>query len=251
MGSDSAGRGLKGADVVGDSQKQDAKNPQEVIHWHNRMKNERGQTSISRGVAARALHLSRGVEKPSGRVTYIVVLEGLCRFSVQELSARGTYYVARVNRLDLTKAGFACRRLRKMQPQQPGYSSSRGYLELLADLPWQKVSEEPELDLKAAQESLDQDHYGLVKVKQRIIEYLAVRKVKSLPLSLDMHNTPLFCLLLQRVAVSNPVMLLDEIDKTGSDVRGDPASALLEVLDPEQNKTFNDQYPQLWIYSCY
>ena len=72
-----------------------------------------------------------------------------------------------------------------MQPQQPGYSSSRGYLELLADLPWQKVSEEPELDLKAAQESLDQDHYGLVKVKQRIIEYLAVRKVKSLSLSRD------------------------------------------------------------------
>lgn len=69
--------------------------------------------------------------------------------------------------------------------------------------------------------------------------------------SVDMHDTPLFCLLLQRVAVSNPVMLLDEIDKTGSDVRGDPASALLEVLDPEQNKTFNDQYPQLWIYSCY
>lgn len=60
---------------------------------------------VSRGVAARALQLSRGVEKPSGRVTYIVVLEGLCRFSVQELSARGTYYVARINRLDLTKSG--------------------------------------------------------------------------------------------------------------------------------------------------
>lgn len=64
-----------------------------------------------------------------------------------------------------------------MQPQQPGYSSSRAYLELLADLPWQKVSEERELDLRAAKESLDQDHYGLAKVKQRIIEYLAVRKV--------------------------------------------------------------------------
>ncbi|CAL9063403.1 unnamed protein product [Musa banksii] len=436
MGSDSSGRGLKGvADVVGDSQKQDAKNPQEVIHWHNR------------GVAARALHLSRGVEKPSGRVTYIVVLEGLCRFNVQELSARGTYYVARVNRLDLTKAELEqaeqdpdlillsrqfkatameliavleqkqktvgrtkalletvpvhrladifvasfeisfeeqlsmldsvdlkvrlskatelvdrhlqsirvaekitqkvegqlsksqkefllrqqmraikeelgdndddeddvaalerkmqsagmppniwkhaqreLRRLRKMQPQQPGYSSSRGYLELLADLPWQKVSEEPELDLKAAQESLDQDHYGLVKVKQRIIEYLAVRKLKpdargpvlcfvgppgvgktSLASSIAKALNRKFVRIslggvkdeadirghrrtyvgsmpgrlidgLKRVAVSNPVMLLDEIDKTGSDVRGDPASALLEVLDPEQNKTFNDHY---------
>lgn len=60
---------------------------------------------IFRGVAARALHLSRGVEKPSGRVTYIVVLEGLCRFSVQELSARGTYYIARISRLDMTKSG--------------------------------------------------------------------------------------------------------------------------------------------------
>ncbi|XP_042388695.1 lon protease homolog 2, peroxisomal isoform X1 [Zingiber officinale] len=436
MGSDSEERGLKGsADAVGDSQKQDGKNPQELIHWHNR------------GVAARALQLSRGVEKPSGRVTYIVVLEGLCRFSVQELSARGTYYVARINRLDLTKseleqaeqdqdlillsrqfkaaamelisileqkqktagrtkvlletvpvhrladifvASFEIsfeeqlsmldsvdlkvritkatelvdrhlqsirvaekitqkvegqlsksqkefllrqqmraikeelgdndddeddlaalerkmqsagmppnvwkhaqrelRRLRKMQPQQPGYSSSRGYLELLADLPWQNVSEEPELDLKAAKESLDRDHYGLVKVKQRIIEYLAVRKLKpdargpilcfvgppgvgktSLASSIATALNRKFVRIslggvkdeadirghrrtyigsmpgrlidgLKRVAVSNPVMLLDEIDKTGSDVRGDPASALLEVLDPEQNKTFNDHY---------
>lgn len=67
-----------------------------------------------------------------------------------------------------------------MQPQQPGYNSSRVYLELLADLPWQTVSEERELDLKAAKERLDSDHYGLIKVKQRIIEYLAVRKVDEL-----------------------------------------------------------------------
>lgn len=64
-----------------------------------------------------------------------------------------------------------------MPPQQPGYNSSRVYLELLADLPWEKASEEYELDLKGAKERLDSDHYGLVKVKQRIIEYLAVRKV--------------------------------------------------------------------------
>ncbi|KAG2644836.1 hypothetical protein PVAP13_2KG380800 [Panicum virgatum] len=400
-----------------------------------------------RGVAARALHLSRGVEKPSGRVTYIVVLEGLCRFSVQELSTRGSYHVARVSRLDMTKteleqaeqdpdlialsrqfkatamelisvleqkqktvsrtkvlldtvpvyrladifvasfeisfeeqlsmldsvdlkvrlskatelvdrhlqsilvaekitqkvegqlsksqkefllrqqmraikeelgdndddeddvvalerkmqnAGMPAniwkhaqrelRRLRKMQPQQPGYSSSRAYLELLADLPWQKVSEERELDLRAAKESLDWDHYGLTKVKQRIIEYLAVRKLKpdargpvlcfvgppgvgktSLASSIAKALNRKFIRIslggvkdeadirghrrtyigsmpgrlidgLKRVSVSNPVMLLDEIDKTGSDVRGDPASALLEVLDPEQNKTFNDHY---------
>jgi len=75
-----------------------------------------------------------------------------------------------------------------MQPQQPGYNSSRAYLDLLADLPWQKTSKELELDLKAAQERLDNDHYGLVKVKQRIIEYLAVRKVfKSLLLCLPVN----------------------------------------------------------------
>ena len=64
-----------------------------------------------------------------------------------------------------------------MQPQQPGYSSSRTYLELIADLPWQISSEERELDLAAAKERLDSEHYGLGKVKKRIIEYLAVRKV--------------------------------------------------------------------------
>ncbi|KAL5200930.1 hypothetical protein ABZP36_035284 [Zizania latifolia] len=436
VGSDSGEGGSKApGGSGGESTKQDTKNGKEPIHWH------------SRGVAARALHLSRGVEKPSGRVTYIVVLEGLCRFSVQELSARGSYHVARVSRLDMTKteleqaeqdpdlialsrqfkatamelisvleqkqktvgrtkvlletvpvyrladifvasfeisfeeqlsmldsvdlkvrlskatelvdrhlqsilvaekitqkvegqlsksqkefllrqqmraikeelgdndddeddvvalerkmqnAGMPAniwkhaqrelRRLRKMQPQQPGYSSSRAYLELLADLPWQKVSEEMELDLRAAKESLDHDHYGLTKVKQRIIEYLAVRKLKpdargpvlcfvgppgvgktSLASSIAKALNRKFIRIslggvkdeadirghrrtyigsmpgrlidgLKRVSVSNPVMLLDEIDKTGSDVRGDPASALLEVLDPEQNKTFNDHY---------
>lgn len=73
-----------------------------------------------------------------------------------------------------------CRRLRKMQPQQPGYGTSRTYLELLAELPWQIASEEHEIDLVAAKERLDSEHYGLSKVKKRIIEYLAVRKVSSL-----------------------------------------------------------------------
>ncbi|PKA60744.1 Lon protease like 2, peroxisomal [Apostasia shenzhenica] len=433
---DDSGERMKAqTDVLGDSQKQGAKNQQDLVHWHNR------------GVAARALHLSRGVEKPSGRVTYIVVLEGLCRFSIQDISERGTYYVARISRLDMTKAeleqaeqdpdfillsrqfkaaamelislleqkqktagrtkvlldivpvhrladifvasfeiGFEeqlsmldsvdlkvrlskatelvvrhlqsirmaekitqkvegqlsksqkefllrqqmraikeelgdndddeddiaalerkmqgagmppniwkhaqreLRRLRKMQPQQPGYSSSRIYLELLADLPWKKVTEEHEIDLKAAKERLDCDHYGLVKIKQRIIEYLAVHKLKpdargpvlcfvgppgvgktSLASSIAAALNRKFIRIslggvkdeadirghrrtyvgsmpgrlidgLKRVGVSNPVMLLDEIDKTGSDVRGDPASALLEVLDPEQNGAFNDHY---------
>ncbi|KAI9175107.1 hypothetical protein LWI28_027388 [Acer negundo] len=434
-GSDSGERVSKIQVGASDGHKADGKGQQEVIHWH------------TRGVAARALHLSRGVEKPSGRVTYIVVLEGLCRFSVQELSTRGTYYTARISSLEMTKiemeqvehdpdfiilsrqfkatamelisvleqkqktggrtkvlletvpihkladifvasfeisfeeqlvmldsvdlkvrlskatelvdrhlqsirvaekitqkvegqlsksqkefllrqqmraikeelgdndddeddlvalerkmqsAGMPSniwkhvqrelRRLKKMQPQQPGYNSSRAYLEILADLPWQKASEELELDLKAAKERLDSDHYGLVRVKQRIIEYLAVRKLKpdargpvlcfvgppgvgktSLASSIAAALGRKFVRIslggvkdeadirghrrtyigsmpgrlidgLKKVGVCNPVMLLDEIDKTGSDVRGDPASALLEVLDPEQNKAFNDHY---------
>ncbi|KAK3225062.1 hypothetical protein Dsin_004924 [Dipteronia sinensis] len=435
VGSDSGERVSKIQVGASDGHKADGKGQQEDIHWH------------TRGVAARALHLSRGVEKPSGRVTYIVVLEGLCRFSVQELSTRGTYYTARISSLEMTKiemeqvehdpdfitlsrqfkatamelisvleqkqktggrtkvlletvpihkladifvasfeisfeeqlvmldsvdlkvrlskatelvdrhlqsirvaekitqkvegqlsksqkefllrqqmraikeelgdndddeddlvalerkmqsAGMPSniwkhvqrelRRLKKMQPQQPGYNSSRAYLELLADLPWQKASEELELDLKAAKERLDSDHYGLVRVKQRIIEYLAVRKLKpdargpvlcfvgppgvgktSLASSIAAALGRKFIRIslggvkdeadirghrrtyigsmpgrlvdgLKKVGVCNPVMLLDEIDKTGSDVRGDPASALLEVLDPEQNKAFNDHY---------
>ncbi|XP_078438449.1 lon protease 2 [Wolffia australiana] len=434
-GTDPAYQSLKSSSDVVDSQKPEGKSLEGPIHWHNR------------GVAARALHLSRGVEKPSGRVTYVVVLEGLCRFSVQELTARGTYYTARVSRLDMTKAEMEqaeqdpdlillsrqfkatamelisileqkqktvgrtkvlletvpvhrladifvasfeisfeeqlsmldsvdlkvrlikatelvdrhlqsirvaekisqkvegqlsksqkefllrqqmraikeelgdndddeddlaalerkmqsagmppnvwkhaqreLRRLRKMQPQQPGYSSSRSYLELLADLPWERASEEFELDLRAAKERLDSDHYGLTKVKQRIIEYLAVRKLKpdargpvlcfvgppgvgktSLASSIAAALNRKFVRIslggvkdeadirghrrtyigsmpgrlidgLKKVGVCNPVMLLDEIDKTGSDIRGDPASALLEVLDPEQNRTFNDHY---------
>ncbi|XP_074269748.1 lon protease homolog 2, peroxisomal isoform X2 [Silene latifolia] len=434
-GSDSGERNLKNQSGISGSAKAGGKSQQEAVHWHNR------------GVAARALHLSRGVEKPSGRVTYTVVLEGLCRFSVLELNTRGTYYTARISPLDITKAEMEqaeqdpdfvalarqfkmtamelitvleqkqktagrtkvlletvpihkladifvasfeisfeeqlamldsvdlkirlskaielvdrhlqtirvaekitqkvegqlsksqrefllrqqmraikeelgdndddeddvaalerkmqsagmpsdvwkhaqreLRRLKKMQPQQPGYHSSRVYLELLADLPWQKATEEQKLDLRAAKERLDNDHHGLVKVKQRIIEYLAVRKLKpdargpilcfvgppgvgktSLATSIAAALGRKFIRIslggvkdeadirghrrtyigsmpgrliegIKRVGVSNPVMLLDEIDKTGSDVRGDPAAALLEVLDPEQNKTFNDHY---------
>ncbi|CAH9120075.1 unnamed protein product, partial [Cuscuta europaea] len=91
VATDQVERTPKSQGLMTDAHKHDGKNQHEVIHWHNR------------GVAARALHLSRGVEKPSGRVTYIVVLEGLCRFSVQELSTRGTYYTARITSLAMTK----------------------------------------------------------------------------------------------------------------------------------------------------
>ncbi|CAA6673844.1 unnamed protein product [Spirodela intermedia] len=408
---------------------------EEPIRWHNR------------GVAARALHLSRGVEKPNGKVTYSVVLEGVCRISVQKLSAAGTYCLGDVSHLDMTRpdiekaekdpdimllshqfkaaalqlisvlekkqkaigrakslvetvpvhrladifvASFEIsfeeqlsvldcvdlkarilkatelvgrhlqsirvaekitqkvegqlsksqkefllrqqmrairdelgdgeddeddvvalerkvqtagmppnvskqaqkelRRLQRMQPQQPGYNSSHAYLELLADLPWQKASEECVLNLEVAKERLDCEHYGLTKVKQRIIEYLAVHKLKpdaqgpvlcfvgppgvgktSLASSIATALNRKFVRIslggvkdeadirghrrtyigsmpgrliegLRRAGVHNPVILLDEIDKVGADISGDPASALLEVLDPQQNKAFTDHY---------
>jgi ATP-dependent Lon protease len=91
-----------------------------------------------------------------------------------------TGFRSRPSQIGVTLVARLCRRLRKMQPQQPGYGTSRTYLELLAELPWQIASEELEIDLAVAKERLDSEHYGLSKVKKRIIEYLAVRKVPNL-----------------------------------------------------------------------
>ncbi len=183
-------------------------------------------------------------------------------------------------------------KLERMHPSTPDYSVVYNHLDLMLDLPWEDYTEDS-YDLKKAKKVLDQDHYGMQKIKERILEYLAVLKLKG-----DMKS-PILCFLgppgigktslgksiasainrkyvrvslgglhdeseirghrktyigampgrilqsIRKIKSSNPVMILDEIDKVGSDHRGDPSSALLEVLDPEQNNTFYDNYLEL------
>jgi ATP-dependent Lon protease len=187
------------------------------------------------------------------------------------------------------------RELRRMEalPQAaPDYHVIRTYLEYVLDLPWRKSSEE-KLDLNEARKVLDEDHYGLEDIKERILESLAVVKLRpdskspiilfvgppgvgktslgrSIARSLGREFERLslggmrdeaelrghrrtyigampgrIVQALRRVGVNNPVMMLDEIDKLGSDFRGDPSSALLEILDPAQNNTFRDNYLDL------
>lgn len=183
-------------------------------------------------------------------------------------------------------------KLERMHPSTPDYSVVYNHLDLMLDLPWQEYTKDL-YDLKKARKVLDHDHYGMSKVKERILEYLAVLKLKG-----DMKS-PILCFVgppgigktslgrsianaierkyvrislgglhdeseirghrktyigampgrilqaIRKVKSSNPVMILDEIDKIGADFRGDPSSAMLEVLDPEQNHTFYDNYLEL------
>jgi ATP-dependent Lon protease len=180
-------------------------------------------------------------------------------------------------------------KLERMHPSTPDFSVVYNHLDLMLELPWETYTEDF-YDLKKAKKTLDVDHYGMYKIKERILEYLAVLKLKG-----DMKS-PILCFVgppgigktslgrsianaigrkyvrlslgglhdeseirghrktyigampgrilqsIRKVKSSNPVMILDEIDKVGNDQRGDPSSALLEVLDPEQNHTFYDNY---------
>ncbi|MCB9056576.1 MAG: endopeptidase La [Chitinophagales bacterium] len=183
-------------------------------------------------------------------------------------------------------------KLERMHPSTPDYSVVYNHLDLMLDLPWEEYTKDY-YDLTKAKKTLDTDHYGMKKIKERILEYLAVLKLKG-----DMKS-PILCFVgppgigktslgksiaasigrkyvrlslgglhdeseirghrktyigampgrilqsIRKVRSSNPVMILDEIDKVGSDFRGDPSSALLEVLDPEQNNSFYDNYLEM------
>ena len=197
--------------------------------------------------------------------------------------------VEKVARKELT-------RMKKIPAQSPEYTVARTYLDWLVELPWSKESKDNE-DINYAQKVLDSDHYGLTKVKERIVEHLAVRNLKkSRSKKGERLKSPILCFggppgtgktsigksiansmgrefvrislggvrdeaeirghrrtyigalpgriiaSLKKAGTNNPIFMLDEIDKLGMDFRGDPSSALLEVLDPEQNFSFNDHY---------
>ncbi|HSU28706.1 MAG TPA: endopeptidase La [Chitinophagaceae bacterium] len=209
---------------------------------------------------------------------------------IKEMQKKGEAKKWPATAKELFKKGIE--KLERMHPSTPDFSVVYNHLDLMLELPWESYTKDY-YDLKKAKKTLDNDHYGMQKIKERILEYLAVLKLKG-----DMKS-PILCFVgppgigktslgrsianaigrkyvrlslgglhdeseirghrktyigampgrilqsIKKVKSSNPVMILDEIDKVGNDFRGDPASALLEVLDPEQNHTFYDNYLEM------
>lgn len=208
--------------------------------------------------------------------------EGIEEFKEKAKTKKWSKEVEEIFNKELSK-------LEKQNPHSPEYSTQYNYIQFILDLPWEEYSED-NLDLKNAQNILNEDHYGLDSVKDRILEYLAVLKLKA------NMKSPILCLYgppgvgktslgksvaralgrkyvrialggmhdeaeirghrktyigalagrilngIKKAGTSNPVIVLDEIDKLSTEFRGDPSSALLEALDPEQNTTFHDNY---------
>ncbi len=149
-------------------------------------------------------------------------------------------------------------RLAKIPPASPDHQVIRSYLELVLELPWKKASQDS-LDLARVRQVLDEDHYGIKELKERIVEQAMGRTFERFSLGgvhdeaeLRGHRRTYVGALpgriiqaIRRAGVNNPVLMLDEVDKMGRDFRGDPAAALLEILDPAQNHTFRDHYLDL------
>lgn len=213
--------------------------------------------------------------------------EGEDGADLEELEKKIT--TVKMSKEALNKANSELKKLKLMSPMSAEAGVIRNYIETLVSLPWAK-STKPNKNIAAAEKILNEDHYGLEKVKERVLEYLAVQQ------RVTKNKSPILCLVgppgvgktslgqsmaratnrqfvrmalggvrdeseirghrrtyigampgriiqsLAKVGVRNPLFLLDEVDKMGMDMRGDPASALLEVLDPEQNNTFSDHY---------
>src|SRR5438552_43920 len=161
---------------------------------------------------------------------------------VEEL--RKKIELARMSKDAEDKALQELKRLESMPPMSAEATVSRNYLDWLVAVPWSKKTRERK-DLLAAEKILNDDHYGLEKVKERIVEFLGVRdeaEVRGHRRTYIGAFPGQIIQMMKKAGTRNPVFLLDEVDKMSMDFRGDPSAALLEVLDPEQNHTFNDHY---------
>jgi len=271
----------------------------EILDLRDRL--ERVATLLSRRVEV--LRLSRQIEQQTkeaidDRQREIVLREQLRQIQKELGDEGGSEEIADLGEA-ITRAGMPpdieeharkeLKRLERMNEASGEYSMARTYLDTLLALPWSKLDEES-IDIARARGVLDADHYGLEKIKKRIVEYLAVRKLNpegrspilcfvgppgvgktslgqsiARALGLKFQRTSLggthdeaeirghrrtyigalpgnIIQALRKAGTRNPVLMLDEIDKLGRGIQGDPASALLEVLDPEQNGTFRDNY---------